>query len=306
MVNVVDAANLERNLYLTVQLLEMGVPVVLALNMMDVARKRGIQIDTGLLAQELGCPVVPIVAVNGEGTTELKARMLAVADGREQGGFSLALDEVVEQAVADLEPEFGDHPAANRRWLIIKLIEGDDAVGHQTPENAARQSARLAPADRQPRRRGCRYPDRRYPLRPCPRPGADVSRSRGTVTRTLSDRIDRFVLGKWCGIPLFLGIMYLMFLFTINIGGAFIDFFDGTAGALFVSGFGELLTGIGAPDWLRVLLADGLGGGVQVVATFHPDYRLPVPVPVGAGRLRLHGARGLRHGPLHARHRLTG
>ena len=133
-VNVVDAANLERNLYLTVQLLEMGVPMVLALNMMDVARKRGIQIDAGLLAQELGCPVVPIVAVSREGTTELKARMLAVADGHEQGGFSLALDEVVEQAVADLEPEFGDHPAANRRWLIIKLIEGDDAISRQAPE----------------------------------------------------------------------------------------------------------------------------------------------------------------------------
>jgi ferrous iron transport protein B len=269
-VNVVDAANLERNLYLTVQLLEMGVPVVLALNMMDVARKRGIEIDAGLLAQELGCPVVPVVAVSGEGTTELKARMLAVADGTEQGGFSLALDEVVEQAVADLEPDFGDHPAANRRWLIIKLIEGDDAVSRQTPESLAgkldhwrQQIANRAGEDSDILIADTRY-GHAHAL------AQTVSRSRGKVTRTLSDRIDRFVLGKWCGIPLFLGIMYLMFLFTINVGGAFIDFFDGAAGALFVSGFGELLGRIGAPDWLRVLLADGLGGGVQVVATFIP------------------------------------
>ena len=90
-INVVDAANLERNLYLTVQLLEMGVPVVLALNMMDVARKRGIQIDTELLSQRLGCPVTPMVAISGEGTTELKTRILAVADGLEQNDFALTV-----------------------------------------------------------------------------------------------------------------------------------------------------------------------------------------------------------------------
>ncbi len=97
-VNVVDAANLERNLYLTVQLLEMGVPLVVALNMMDVARRRGMQIDTATLAAKLGCPVVPVVAVSGEGQAELQARIMAVADGREHGGFSLAHDEIVEQA----------------------------------------------------------------------------------------------------------------------------------------------------------------------------------------------------------------
>ena len=124
-VNVVDASNLERNLYLTVQLLEMGVPVVLALNMMDVARKRGIQLDEVKLAQKLGCPVVPVVATTSEGSSELKARMIAVADGKEQGGFPLALDEVVEQAVSDLESLLEDLPEDNRRWLTIKLIESE-------------------------------------------------------------------------------------------------------------------------------------------------------------------------------------
>ena len=269
-VNVLDAANLERNLYLTVQLLEMGVPVVLALNMMDVARKRGIQIDAELLAQEIGCPVVPIVAVTGEGTTELKARMLAVADGQQQGGFPLALDEVVEQAVADLEAALGEHPPANRRWLAIKLIEGDEAASRQAPAGIDERLAdwRQQIANRAGEDADILIADTRYGHAHAL--AQTVVRSRGKVTRTLSDRIDRVVLGKWCGIPLFLAIMYLMFLFTINIGGAFIDFFDGTAGALFVSGFGELLSRVGTPDWLRVLLADGLGGGVQVVATFIP------------------------------------
>jgi len=268
-INVVDAANLERNLYLTVQLLEMGVPVVLALNMMDVARKRGIQIDTELLSQQLGCPVIPVVAISGEGTTELKARMLAVADGLEQGGFALALDEVVEQAITDLEPTLAELPAANRRWLTIKLIENiDNDKELETPVQNKLSYWRHQIADRAGEETDILIADTRYGHAHAL--AQTVSHSKGKVTRTLSDRIDRMVLGKWTGIPLFLVIMYLMFLFTMNIGGAFIDFFDGASNALFVAGLGELLSGLGAPDWLRVFLADGVGGGVQIVATFIP------------------------------------
>jgi len=268
-VNVVDASNLERNLYLTVQLLEMGVPLVLALNMMDVARKRGIQIDTERLSQELGCPVVPVVAVTGEGTTELKARMLAVADGRQQGGFPLALDEVVEQAISDLEPVLEELPAPNRRWLTLKLIEsGDSGSELETTVREKLQYWRQQIAGRAGEDADILIADSRYGH--AHTLAQRVSHSEGRITCTLSDRIDHIVLGKWTGIPVFLAIMYLMFLFTMNIGGAFIDFFDGTANALFVSGFGELLTSFGAPDWLRVLLADGIGGGVQIVATFIP------------------------------------
>jgi len=268
-INVVDAANLERNLYLTVQLLEMGVPVVLALNMMDVARKRGIQIDTELLSQQLGCPVIPVVAISGEGTTELKARMLAVADGLEQGGFALALDEVVEQAITELEPTLAELPAANRRWLTIKLIENiDNDKELETPVQNKLSYWRHQIADRAGEETDILIADTRYGHAHAL--AQTVSHSKGKVTRTLSDRIDRMVLGKWTGIPLFLVIMYLMFLFTMNIGGAFIDFFDGASNALFVAGLGELLSGLGAPDWLRVFLADGVGGGVQIVATFIP------------------------------------
>ena len=267
-VNVLDAANLERNLYLTVQLLEMGVPVVLALNMMDVARKRGMSIDTARLSEELGCPVIPVVAVSGEGLSELKARMLAVADGRERGGFPLALDEVVEQAVTDIVPALAGHPTANRRWLAIKLLESDDPGGQGADladrvHDWRRQIASRAGEDTDILIADTRY-SHAHTL------AQSVIRDRGRVTRTLSDRIDRVVLGRWTGIPLFMGIMYLMFLFTIDIGGAFIDLFDGAAHALFVTGFGQLLSAAGLPDWARVFLADGIGGGVQIVATFIP------------------------------------
>ncbi len=97
-----------------------------------------------------------------------------------------------------------------------------------------------------------------------------VTRQRGRVGKTLTDRIDRVVLSRVWGIPLFLAVMYLMFVFTINLGGAFIDFFDGVAGAFFVDGMAALLATAGAPDLLILLLANGVGGGLQVVATFIP------------------------------------
>ncbi len=265
-VNVVDAANLERNLYFTVQLLEMGVPLVIALNMMDVARKRGLQIDVEALSRRLGCPVVPIVATTGEGGDALAARMLDVADQRLAPGYPLALDEVVEQGLARLLPLVADAGPENRRWLALKLLEDAAMADGDTAARVAEVRAWVE--ERLGGDVGLLLADGRYTHAHVLTQA--VSRFDGERRINLSDRIDRLVLGRWTGIPLFLGVMYLMFLFTINLGGAFIDFFDGVAGALFVDGLGHWLATIGAPDWLRVLLADGAGAGLQVVATFIP------------------------------------
>ena len=270
-VNVLDAANLERNLYLTVQLLEMGVPLVVALNMMDVAAKRGIEIDTVQLAERLGCPVVPVVAVSKQGITELNARALAVADGHERGGFALAHDEVVDQAVSELAKGFHAGGAdGNARWLALKLLEDDDAARKLADAELLHQAAhwRAAIAERTSEDADLYIADTRFGHAHALAQGA--AHQRGRVGRHVSDAIDQVVLSRLWGIPLFLVVMYLMFVFTINVGGAFIDFFDGTAQALFVDGLGTLLTRLGAPDLLRLLLADGIGGGLTVVATFIP------------------------------------
>jgi ferrous iron transport protein B len=267
-INVVDASNLERNLYFTVQLLEMGVPLVIALNMMDVARKRGVAVDAGVLAARLGCPVVPIVATTQEGMSELKARTLAVADNRQTSGFPLALDEAVEQALLRLEPLLGDSPEVNRRWLALKLLEGDGEGPSSAQTAAAVAEVRQWVSERFGKDLGLAIADSRYTHAHAL--AREVTRESGTHKRTFSDRIDALVLGRWSGVPIFLGVMYLMFLFTINVGGAFIDLFDGVAGALFVDGLGELISAAGGPAWLRVLLADGAGAGLQVVATFIP------------------------------------
>ncbi len=271
-VNVVDAANLERNLYLTVQLLEMGVPMVLALNMMDVAKKRGLDIDREALSAALGCPVVSVVAVRGEGLDELKSALRQVIDGARPGGYELGMDPLIEEAISDLRELIpGERIRHNSRWMALKLLEGDRSICPGEPpaellqrldywrrhiQQVSGESADVFIADG-------RYGHAHAIT-------ARVLRIRGKAGRHLSDLIDRWILHRWLGVPVFLLVMYLMFLFTINFGGAFIDVFDGVAAALFVDGFDHWLSSLGAPDWLRLLLADGIGSGLQVVATFIP------------------------------------
>jgi len=271
-INVLDAANLERNLYLTVQLLEMGVPVVLALNMMDVATKRGIDIDVELLAQKLGCPVVAVVAVSGQGIAELKQALIQVAENPQRGGFNLGLDSEIETAIAEIRQHLtGSDQADNTYWLALKLLEGDQGIEQQVTAEAtldlvarwqrhiqdiSGESADVFIAD-------SRYGHAHAMTQL-------VVQVRGKVKRYLSDRIDQVVLHRFLGVPIFLLVMYLMFMFTINFGGAFIDFFDGVAGALFVDGLAQVLASLGMPQWVILILAQGLGGGLQVVATFIP------------------------------------
>ncbi len=272
-INVVDAANLERNLYLTAQLLEMGVPIVLVLNMMDIARKRGIDIDFKKLSLELGCPVVPIIATSGEGIDKLKQEILAITSGEHSGGFRLAHDEIVEQAIADLMPRLEKCSLAakeNLHWLALKLLESDTNAQEQCGALVLDEVTKwkIAIEERAGEEADIHIADSRFSHAHAL--AQTVIREKGKVGKTTTDKIDSIVLSPIFGVPVFLLVMYLMFMFTINIGGAFIDFFDGVAGAIFVDGFSEILSLIGLPDFLRIILADGLGGGIQIVATFIP------------------------------------
>ncbi len=267
-VNVVDASNLERNLYLTVQLAEMGVPVVVALNMMDVARARRLVIDAEALSRELGCPVVEIVASEARGLTELKD-LMRVADGVPT--FAPKFDDATEAALTRLETALaGRIIQGDPRWLAIKHLEGDELCPAMTDAGVAAQAA-----DERARLEAATGLDADTAIA-CARYDAvaslvGLSLSRATeVARTLSDRIDRVILNRALGIPVFLAAMYVMFMFTINFGGAFIDFFDILAGTIFVDGTAALLGAISAPGWLTTIMADGVGGGIQTVATFIP------------------------------------
>ncbi len=270
-INVIDATNLERNLYLTVQMLEMDVPMVVALNMMDIAQRRGIKIDIDRLAQQLGCPVVPVVATKEKGLDALKQALVQVVAGERTTGYRLAHEEVVEQAISELINDIDcDRQHCVKHWLALKLLEGNDSLLQQADHALRAKVKRWQKVirDRSGEDADIHIASSRFSHAHAL--ARAVIKERGKLDKTLTDRIDHAVLSRWLGIPIFMGVMYLMFMFAINFGGAFIDFFDGMGAALFVDGFGELLTSLGAPQWLVVLLANGIGGGLQVVATFIP------------------------------------
>ena len=272
LVNIVDASNIERNLYLTLQTLELGAAVVVALNMMDVAHAQKLEIDVAALSKRLGCPVVPIVASRGVGLETLKdevARAIAAPAAPRDDVVRYAPQ--IEAAVAGILPLLADDAGLRRapRWLALEALEGSAVLLERLPALAQHLGAqRRALEDDLGYDADTAIASGRYDA-VAEITAATVRRAR-ELGRTHSDRIDRVMLNRVLGIPIFLLVIYLMFLFTINVGGAFIDFFDIAAETLFVGGVAQVLAYLGAPDWLRVLLADGVGGGLQTVATFVP------------------------------------
>jgi ferrous iron transport protein B len=268
-INIVDASNLERNLYLTTQLAEMGVPLLIALNMTDVAQAKGMRVDADELAKQLGCPVVAVVASQGKGIAELKEAIFAAARQQPRATTKLAYAASVEAAIARLAASLAEAPKAsgvNARWLAVRLLEGDASAQKIAGSEVSAQAVQYAGALEDDL--DILVADAHYGL--ANRITNAVVRIGGRIDRDSTDRIDRIVLNRVLGIPIFLAMMYLMFMFTIKLGGAFIDFFDQAAGALLVDGLGAWLTAIGSPEWLTVLLAKGIGGGLQTVATFIP------------------------------------
>lgn len=267
-VNILDASNLERNLYLTTQLADMQTPLLVVLNMMDVAQSKGIKVDVEQLAQELGCPVVPVVASEGHGVAELKTEILNSVLTPAIPSLRVTYDGAVEAAIQQIENTLQSHGHQKNmtRWHAVRLLEGDLTARQAADAKTSSLAKQLA--DELGEDLDLMMADGRYGLanRIC---NASV-KIQGRIARDTTDLIDRLVLNRTLGIPIFLLMMYLMFMFTINLGGAFIDFFDMASAALFVDGFGELLGFVGAPEWLVVMLASGIGGGIQTVATFIP------------------------------------
>ncbi len=272
-VNIVDASNIERNLYLTVQLIEIKVPLLIALNMMDVAREKGVEIDVKGLSRRLGCPVVPIVASREKGINELKDQIKRAVYEKPIPSAQVEYPEAIEKAAASLSEVLKETNYSNDfdpRWLAMKLLEGDEDCLGLVDDNIRRLAEHLQGQAEAGlgEESDILIPSARYEF--ISNIASQVVNRTNQLDETLSDKIDRIVLNRVLGIPIFLVAMYLMFLFVINVGGAFIDFFDIAAGAVFVDGTRELLSKIGAPQFLVTLLADGLGGGIQTMATFIP------------------------------------
>jgi ferrous iron transport protein B len=272
-INIVDASNLERNLYLTSQLIEMRVPMILVLNMMDAVKQRGIKIDLAFLEHLLGCPVIPITASTKGGIDALKAAINSAAISKPIPSVKIGYVHALEQAVDELSPLLTEtarqHPC-DLRWLALRTLE-DDTLAKQIagagllPTITALQRRVEAETDDEI---DILAADARYGFVNELTNGAVCKLNE--VSRHVTEKIDNIVLNRFLGIPIFLLVMYAMFMFTINIGSAFVDFFDQAVGAVFIDGLGQVLTAQHWPEWLIVLITNGAGGGIQVVATFVP------------------------------------
>ena len=273
-VNIVDATNLERNLFLTTQLLEMQVPMVVVLSMSDVARKRRIRIELDHLARHLDCPVVPIVGTKGTGLAELRDAILEAAEAGKASQTHVVYDSELEKAIDAIRPAVAADAkkrAVDERWLTLKILDHDEIAGDiaDSPEVAEIVEKQTKHVEEHTGEDlDIVMADGRYGfIHGLVR---DVVHRDSEIRRTVSDSIDKVLLNRVAGIPIFLAIMYLVFVITINLGGPFIDFFDTLCGTIFVDGFRTLLLGLHAPGWVVALLANGVGGGIQTVATFIP------------------------------------
>jgi ferrous iron transport protein B len=272
-INIVDASNLERNLYLTSQLIEMRVPMILVLNMMDAVKQRGIKIDVDFLERLLGCPVIPITASTKGGIGALKAAINNAAITKPVPSVKISYTSALEHAIDDISPllvEAAQQHHCDLRWLAMRVLE-DDTLAKQFAGTA------LLPTVTQLQRRVEAETDDEIDILAADARYGFVNEMTSSavcklneVSRHTTDKIDAVVLNRFLGIPVFLLVMYAMFMFTINIGSAFVDFFDQSVGALLVDGLSQVLTGLSWPEWLIVLITNGVGGGIQVVATFIP------------------------------------
>ncbi len=268
LINVVDASNLERNLYLTVQLLELGIPCVVALNMLDIAEKQKVRIDIDALSARLGCPVVPLVSTRGRGIDALK-----LAVDRHQKNSPVELVHYAQPLQREANALAGamaqEMPLTQRRWLGLQMLEGDIYSRAYAGDAALKLNATLTRLQREIDDPALHIADARYQA---------ISAICDVVSNTLTAEpsqftaaVDRIILNRFLGLPIFLFVMYLMFLLAINIGGALAPIFDAGSIAIFVHGIQWLGYTLHFPDWLTIFLAQGLGGGINTVLPLVPQ-----------------------------------
>ncbi len=281
-VNVVDASNLERNLYLTAQLLEIGVPMILVLNMADVAEQLGYKIDLGRFARLVGVPVLAAVASKDIGMEALREQIHHAAEAPEfhtPPAHVLQYDHELEKAVRRLTAaleNLSDLEGYRPRWLAVKLIEGDGQarrVVSRAPGGEAVLTLLQKVMHNLQRVYGedvdIALADARYAF------VRGLARQVLTLPqhppRTLSDRIDQIVTHRWLGIPLFLFFMYLMFSLVQNVSAPFMDWIDAVVSGPITTWTLAGLLALHAPPWLVSLVVDGAIAGVGSVLTFVPS-----------------------------------
>lgn len=279
-INVIDGTNLERNLYLTVQLLELGLNVVIALNMFDEVQSRGFQVDHLRLSQLLGVPVVPTVGTRGEGSRALVEAAVA-APPRLEAPFRIDYGKELEAELASLErllAHQGAFPGApGGRWLALKLIEGDETACTMlrlSPGGSSLLQAAAASRETIGRKLGedveTIVADRRYRHIGAIAGRCLVKPSGGGEAGSLSDRIDAVVTHRYLGLPLFLLAMVAVFQFSFTLSGPLVEGIEGGM-AWLVESVAGVLSAMDTPAVVGSLLSEGVIAGVGSVLAFIPN-----------------------------------
>lgn len=271
-INIVDGTNIERNLYLSTQVMELGIPVIMAVNMIDVLEKTGDKIHIDRLAKKLGCEVVEISALKGTGIKDAASRAVKLARKNETAVPVHEFGEYIEEIIGRVEDKLGSHvPEEQKRFFAIKLLEKDDKIAGQmkiTPD-VSREIAELEDKlddDMESIITNARYEYISSIIGSC------VTRSKKEKLTT-SDKIDRVVTNRWLALPIFAVAMWLVYYISVTTVGAFVT--DWTNDVL----FGEIippaiesaLTAIHCADWLQGLILDGIVAGVGAVLGFVPQ-----------------------------------
>lgn len=269
-VNIVDASNLERNLYLTSQLIEMRVPMIVVVNMLDIAEAHHLKINLEALQEFLKCPVIGMVAARNKGVEELKGAISDFLKKPFVPPMTVKFDEKITHCAHAVEDQLAKLGVERPNWFAVQLMENAPGIADKLPAGAVDAVKPIVePLNKEfDGDLDIAIADARYQF--VAGIAEKAIKREGEVSATVTDKIDHVVLNRWLGLPIFLLVMYVMFLFTQNFGAAFIDFFDIFVGGVAVDGFGQLLESIGCPEWLKVILADGIGGGIQTVSTFIP------------------------------------
>ena len=273
-IDLVDATNIERNLYLTTQLIETGVPVVIALNMADLLEKRGIKIDTKRLSMLLDCPIIETSALKGEGLDKLIDEAVKVAKSSKvdlpKEIFSKDMEAAIDEVKGVLPTSVTDD---KKRWYAVKFLENDEKVKEAMKLSASGQS--LVDSKRQELEKQhdddmeSIVTDERYKF---------IQKIVNTTVKkakdklTVSDKIDRIVTNRILGIPIFVAVMWLVYYVSVTTVGTFVtDWTNDVFVVAIQDFFTNILTSIGASDLVMGLVVDGIIGGLGAVLGFVPQ-----------------------------------
>ena len=269
--NIVDGTNIERNLYLSTQLMELGIPVIMAVNMMDVVEKSGEKIHTDKLCQKLGCEVVEISALKGTGIKEAAEKAVKLAESRKSAVVAHEFSKDAEDIISEVEAKITGMPEEQKRFFAIKLLEKDDKI-QEMMTNIPDVSAQIKEMED-------KFDDDTESVITNERYVYISSIIGDCVTKntkeklTTSDKIDRIVTNRWLALPIFAVVMFIVYFVSVTTVGAFVT--DWTNDVL----FGEIippaiesgLNAIGCADWLQGLILDGIVAGVGAVLGFVPQ-----------------------------------